>query len=159
MLETLIGGALGGIFRLIPEGMKVWDRKNERKHELDMQDKALEFEKLRGDQKLTEIHEGRGAAWDAGAMSALVESIKGQNNLPDSWAGRLSASVRPIITYMFMSAYLSTKVASVAAAYQQKDFAGFAQAIATMWTQDDMALLAGILNFWFLGRVFDKAGK
>lgn len=157
MLETLIGGALGGIFRLIPEGMKVWDRKNERKHELDMQSKALEFERLKGDQKLTEIHEGRGAAWDAGAMSALVESIKGQGNLPDSWASRLSGSVRPIITYMFMSAYLSTKVAAMVSAYSTGT--PLIASVALVWTSDDMALLAGILNFWFLGRVFDKAGK
>ena len=157
MLETLVGGALGGIFRLIPEGMKVWDRKNERKHELDMQSKALEFEKLRGDQKLTEIHEDRSANWDTGAMSALVESIKGQGQLTGTWVDGLSASVRPIITYMFMSSYLSTKIAAMVSAHSSG--IPLIASIAQVWTTDDQALLAGILNFWFLGRVFDKAGK
>lgn len=157
MLETLVGGALGGIFRLIPEGMKVWDRKNERKHELDMQSKALEFEKLRGDQKLTEIHETRSATWDTGAMAALVESIKGQGQLTGTWIDGLSSSVRPIITYMFMSAYLATKIIAMYTAHMEGATA--LAIVSAVWTLDDQALLAGILNFWFLGRVLDKAGK
>ena len=48
MIETLLGGLLGGAFRLAPEILKWLDRKGERGHELAMQDKALEFEKLRG---------------------------------------------------------------------------------------------------------------
>ena len=47
MIETLLGGLLGGAFRLAPEILKWMDRKSERGHELAMQDKALEFEKNR----------------------------------------------------------------------------------------------------------------
>ncbi len=47
MIETLLGGLLGGAFRLAPEILEWLDRKGERGHELAMQDKALEFEKLR----------------------------------------------------------------------------------------------------------------
>ena len=75
MIETLLGGLMGGAFRLAPELLKWLDRKGERGHELAMQDKALEFEKLRG---------------------------------------------------------------------------------AQAWTEADQALWAGVLNFWFLGRVFDR---
>jgi len=46
MIETLLGGLLGGAFRLAPEVLKWLDRKGERGHELAMQDKVLEFEKL-----------------------------------------------------------------------------------------------------------------
>ena len=42
MIETLLGGLLGGTFRLAPEILKWLDRKSERGHELAMQDKALE---------------------------------------------------------------------------------------------------------------------
>jgi len=55
MIETLLGGLLGGIFRLAPEMLRWLDRKGERGHELAMQDKALEFEKLRGTQRMQEI--------------------------------------------------------------------------------------------------------
>jgi hypothetical protein len=53
MIETLLGGLLGGAFRLAPEVLKWFDRQGERGHELAMQDKALEFEKLRGAQRPT----------------------------------------------------------------------------------------------------------
>lgn len=55
MIETLLGGLLGGAFRLAPEILKWFDRQGERGHELAMQDKALEFEKLRGAQRMAEI--------------------------------------------------------------------------------------------------------
>ena len=55
MIETLLGGLLGGAFRLAPEILKWMDRNGERSHELSMQDKALEFEKLRGAQRMSEI--------------------------------------------------------------------------------------------------------
>ncbi len=58
MIETLLGGLLGGAFRLAPEILKWLDRKGERGHELAMQDKALEFEKLRGAQRMSEIGAG-----------------------------------------------------------------------------------------------------
>ena len=39
MIETLLGGLLGGTFRLAPEILKWLDRKGERGHELAMQGK------------------------------------------------------------------------------------------------------------------------
>ena len=57
MIETLLGGLLGGVFRLAPEILKWMDRNGERGHELAMQDKALEFEKIRGAQRMAEIAE------------------------------------------------------------------------------------------------------
>ena len=34
--------------------------------------------------------------------------------------------------------------------------AGWGTAILHAWTEADQALWAGVLNFWFLGRVFDR---
>lgn len=47
-----------GAFRLASEILKWLDRKGERSHELAMQNKALEFEKLRGTQRMAEIGQG-----------------------------------------------------------------------------------------------------
>ena len=73
MIETLLGGLLGGAFRLAPEILKWMDRKGERGHELAMQDKALEFEKIRGAQRMAEIGASAEAAWNVGAVDALRE--------------------------------------------------------------------------------------
>ena len=76
MIETLLGGLLGGAFRLAPEILKWLDRKGERGHELAMQDKALEFEKIRGAQRMAEIGASADAAWNVGAINALRDAVR-----------------------------------------------------------------------------------
>lgn len=155
MIETLLGGLLGGVFRIAPEILKWLDRKNERKHELDMQDKALEFEKLKGDQRLDEIGAKGQQDWNVETLKALKESIAAQAAQTGvKWIDGLSSSVRPVVTYWFMALYCAAKTAVFIAALQ----AGSAwhEAIRLSWTEADQALWAGILNFWFLGRVFDR---
>jgi hypothetical protein len=106
MIETLLGGLLGGAFRLAPEILKWLDRKGERSHELAMQDKALEFEKLRGAQRMAEIGAGADAAWNVGAIETLREAVAAQGQRSRvRWADALSVSVRPVITYWFMALY------------------------------------------------------
>ena len=72
MLDILSGGLLGsifgGVFRLAPEVLKFFDKKNERQHELLMFTRQCELETLRGQQKLAEIGAQREAAIDVGVM-------------------------------------------------------------------------------------------
>ena len=155
MIETLLGGLLGGAFRLAPEILKWLDRKGERSHELAMQDKALEFEKLRGAQRMSEISAGAEAAWNVGALDALKEAVTAQGRHSGvRWVDALSCSVRPVITYWFMLLYCAAKTAAFVAAITGG--AGWGTAILHAWTEADQALWAGVLNFWFLGRVFDR---
>ncbi|MFC7422042.1 hypothetical protein ACFQNF_19470 [Iodobacter arcticus] len=156
MLETLLGGLLGGAFRLAPEALKWLDRKGERSHELAMQDKALEFEKLRGASKMDEIGASGDAAWNSGALEALQTAIRAQaekSGVP--WADALSSSVRPIITYSFMLLYAAVKIAIIALALQAGS--DWPAAVKLAWNDNDMALFGGIINFFFLNRIFDKA--
>lgn len=155
MIETLLGGLLGGVFRLAPEILKWLDRKGERGHELSMQDKALEFEKLRGAQRMAEIGAASEAAWNTGAIETLREAVAAQGQRSGvRWADALSISVRPIITYWFMALYCAAKTAAFVGAIS----AGveWIPAIRVSWSEADQALWAGVLNFWFLGRVFDR---
>ena len=155
MIETLLGGLLGGVFRLAPEILKWLDRNGERSHELSMQDKALEFEKLRGAQCMGEIGASADAAWNTGAIEALRDAVRGQGEKTGvAWADALSSSVRPVITYWFMALYCAAKTAAFVAAVTAG--AGWGAAILHAWTEADQALWAGVLNFWFLGRVFDR---
>ena len=155
MIETLLGGLLGGAFRLAPEILKWLDRKGERGHELAMQDKALEFEKLRGAQRIAEIGASADAAWSTGAIEALRDSITAQSQTSGvPWVDALSISVRPVITYWFMALYCAAKTAAFAGAITVG--AGWGAATVHAWTEADQALWAGVLNFWFLGRVFDR---
>lgn len=155
MIETLLGGLLGGVFRLAPEVLKWADRKGERAHELALQDKALEFEKLRGAQRMAEIGSAAEAAWNTGALEALRESVAAQGRPSQArWAEALSISVRPVITYWFMALYCAAKTAAFVGAVDAE--VEWIAAIQAAWTDADQALWAGVLNFWFLGRVFER---
>ncbi|MVF24195.1 hypothetical protein EVC37_21675 [Methylocaldum sp. BRCS4] len=136
--------------------MEWLDRKGERGHELAMQDRLLAFEKLRGAQRMTELGAAGEAAWNSGAVEALREAVAAQGQRSGvRWADALSSSVRPVITYWFMALYCAAKTAAFVGAVD----AGveWIPAIQAAWTDADQALWAGVLNFWFLGRVFDRA--
>ena len=155
MIETLLGGVLGGAFRLAPEILKWMDRNGERSHELSMQDKAIEFEKIRGAQRMSEIGASADAAWNSGAIDAFKEAIASQGKPTGvPWADALSSSVRPIITYWLMALYCAAKTVAFVAALNAG--AGWGAAVLAAWSEADQALWAGVLNFWFLGRVFDR---
>jgi len=74
----ILGGALGGIFRLAPEVLKFFDKKNERSHEMLMFARQCELEQIRGQMKLAEIGAQREAAVDVGVMDAFNSAIEQQ---------------------------------------------------------------------------------
>jgi hypothetical protein len=155
MIETLLGGLMGGAFRLTPEILKWIDRKGERSHELAIQDKNLELEKLRSSTAMSEAATKARAAQHTEAINTLNSAVTSQGTVTGiKWADALSCSVRPIITYWFMALYCAAKTAMFLAS--TKTGVDWTTAIEHSWTESDQALWAGVLNFWFLGRVFDK---
>lgn len=156
MIETLLGGLMGGVFRVVPEALKWMDRKNERAHELAMQDRQIAFEQLRGQQKMAEIGAGADADWNTGAIEALKESIAGQGKASGvRWIDGLSTLMRPLITLQWVVVlYPAVLVASFTLAVN----AGVAPLVALVqvFGPSEKAICSGILNFWFLGRVFDR---
>ena len=99
MIETVLGSLVGGAFRLVPEVLRWFDRKDERKHELKMQDKQLEFQKLMGTQKIEEAQ----VQYDTAGIEALKEAIKGQET-PSGirWVDGFSKPMRPLITFQWV---------------------------------------------------------
>jgi hypothetical protein len=163
MFDVLSGGILGsvfgGLFRMAPEVLKFFDKKNERQHELLMFSRQCELETLRGQQKLAEIGAQREAAIDVGVMDAFQSAIEQQATMVKAaggWAASLSASVRPIVTYWVLFVWSFIHVwfawnAWLAGALPIEVFK-------TMMTPDFSALLAGTINFWFLDRTLAKRG-
>jgi hypothetical protein len=50
--------------------------------------------------------------------------------------------------------YCAVKVTTFAGSVQAGE--GFGAALLATWTEADQALLAGILNYWFLNRTLEK---
>ena len=155
----ILGGLIGGVFRLAPEVLKFFDKKNERAHELAMFSRQCELEQLRGQQKLAEIGAERDAAVDVGVMDALKSAISQQAEMVKSaggWAASLSASVRPVVTYWVLFIWSFIHVWFAWNAW----LAGMppAEVFKTMMTADFSALLSGTINYWFLDRTLKQRG-
>lgn len=163
MFEILSGGVfgslLGGIFRLVPEVIKFFDKKNERDHELLMFGQQCQLETLRGQQKLAEIGAQREATVDAGVMNAFNSAIEQQTEMVKAaggWVASLSASVRPIVTYwiLFIWSFIHIWFAWNAWVTGASPDAVFR----LMMSGDMAALVSGTLNYWFLDRTLAKRG-
>lgn len=101
----------------------------------------LEFEKIRGAQRISEIGAGAEAAWNVGAIETLRKAVRTQGEKTGvRWADALSCSVRPVITYWFMALYCAAKTAAFAAAVTAG--AGWGSAVLHAWTEADQALWA-----------------
>ena len=104
---------------------------------------------------MSEIGASADAAWNTGAIEALRDAVRTQGEKTGVWwADALSSSVRPIITYWLMALYCAAKTVAFVAALNAG--AGWGAAVLAAWSEADQALWAGVLNFWFLGRVFDR---
>ena len=163
MFELLGGGIfgslLGGVFRLIPEVLKSFDKKNERTHELSMFDKQCDLEKTRGAQKLQEIGAERDSVLDTGAMAAFQSAIQQQTDMVKAaggWAASLSASVRPVMTYYLLIFYGIVKICLIWDSMRLG--APLVDVMPKMWGGDDMALLSGVVNYLILDRTLAKRG-
>ena len=163
MLDILSGGILGsifgGLFRMAPEVLKFFDKKNERQHELLMFTRQCELETLRGQQKLAEIGAQREAAIDVGVMDAFQSAIEQQATMVKAaggWAASLSASVRPVVTYWVLFVWSFIHVWFAWNAWITG--APPVEVFKIIMSPDFSALLAGTINFWFLDRTLAKRG-
>jgi len=155
MLVALIGllsPLIGGIIRLAPEIMKFFDKKLERAHELAMQDKALEFEKMRGANRMAEL----GAEFQVTQLDAIGKAATSQmRKIGIRWVDAMNTLVRPIVTYIFLAMYCGVKICALITTMQEG--AGFLTALPVIWNTDfDGGLFGSILGFWFVSRVYDK---
>ena len=155
----LFGGVLGGIFRLAPEVLKYFDKKSEREHELAMFSRQCELEQLRGQQRLAEIGAQRDAAIDVGVMDAFQAAINQQTEMVKAaggFAAKLSASVRPVVTYWIMALW---SFIHLWFAYQAHKAGASPEVVfKTMMTVDFCALVSGTINYWFLDRTLKQRG-
>ncbi|HWQ09836.1 MAG TPA: hypothetical protein VN436_12025, partial [Holophaga sp.] len=138
--------------------MKVWDRKNERVHELEMTRLSIEADKARAEAQLAIQESQAEAAYNVGALQALVESIRSQGTATGiRWVDALSAMVRPTITFAYFGLYAGCRVATLA--LSMRAGANVREIIAAAWTAPDMEVLSGILSFWFLDRILSRARR
>lgn len=156
MLETLLGGVFGGLLRLAPEVFKLFDRVNERKHELALLQAEMEFAKIRGEIAMRQTE----AMMTMAEMDAIGKAFQEQSQTAQAagkWVAAISALVRPLITYAFIGAYFAVKLAAFLLALDQNG--NWKEVILQLWGQDDVTIMFMIISFWFVGRVYERFNK
>jgi hypothetical protein len=163
MLDILSGGILGsvfgGLFRMAPEVLKFFDKKNERLHELAMFKHQCDLEAQRGQQKLAEIGAQREAAVDVGVMDAFNNAITQQAEMVKAaggWVASLSASVRPVVTYWIL--FIWSFIHAWYAWSSLNSGLDPTEVFKLFMSPDFSALLGGTINYWFLDRTLKQRG-
>lgn len=152
MLMTLLGTLLGGGFRLVPELLKWFERKDERKHELAMFDKQLEADKLRGQLALEQTNAAIGAA----EVQAIIEATKAQSTHTGiRWVDAVNSLMRPLITFWWVIVLYTLALVAQYVVLLDLGYGGM-EAILKLWGPDEKAIVASIISFWFVDRSLRK---
>lgn len=157
MFETVLGTALGGAFRLLPEVLKLIDRRGERKHEKDMVALNIEADKLKNAAELARIEAQRAATVDTADLQALIGAVAGQSaktGVP--FADAVSALVRPVLTFWWGIVLYSAALWFQFTTLKAQGLATQA-AFLQIWGPDEKAIVASIFAFWFVDRSLRKS--
>jgi len=144
-MVTILGALLGFIGSLFPELFKLLHDRSDRKHELILMDKQIEFQKLASDQRLEEIR----TQGDIIEIAALQKNYK----IGVEWVDALNGTVRPVIAYCFFFLYSAMKIVAFASLDAH---APLSLLYDTVWADDDRAIFAGIISFYFGSRAMQK---
>lgn len=149
----LLGIVFGGFSRLAQHYLDLQDKEKERSHEREMFDKqvTLQTQRIEAEKDLRQMD--LTAARDTGELNALVASIQSQaaeSTSAGGWVLKLSASVRPVVSYWILLIYSCSKAASLYLALEAH--VGLAESVRMIYTEFDGALLGSILSFWFADR-------
>ena len=146
---TLLGSLLGFISSTFPDLLKLWQDKQDRKHELQILDRQMEQMRLGHNQRLDEI------AINADVSQSLALYKHDSQPSGVTWVDDLRASVSKIITYGFFILFAWVKLSAVVLLMNQ-DGLNINEALIQIWDAETQALFAGILSFWFGTRSLAK---
>lgn len=158
---TLISTALSFLMGGLPKLLDFFQDKGDKKHEMMMAQLQMERElkmmeagfaaQARVEEIRTEQVQMETQAQERQAMYAHdIEIGKGASQ----WVINLRASVRPMVTYLFVLLLIIVDIASIWWAWQSG--AAFAESITLIFDSDEMQILASIIAFWFGTQAFSK---
>lgn len=142
---SLLGSLLGFGTSFLPKVMDYFQDKQDKAHELSMQDKIVASQIAVGNIKL----EATRVDGSIREMEALLKSQTELTNRAAQWCVNLSASVRPVITYAFFIEFGALTLAV--------NMGWIDQALYQMiWDEPMQAIFAAVVSFWFGQRTFGK---
>jgi len=157
LVSTLLGFASGGL----PKVLDFVQDRGDKKHELALmamqreRELALAKEGFIAQAKVEEIKtEQIAMQTQAQEKLAMWKHDMKIGEGASTWVINLRASVRPVVTYLFVGLLIVVDVAGIWYAYSTG--VAFAEAIEVIFSDDEMAILAAIISFWFGSQAFNK---
>ena len=158
---SILSGILGFATSGLPSVLDFFKQKGDQKHEqqmarLDMERSLAMAEKGFASQERIEEFRTDQVEMETYAQErvALYEHDAKMAENASTWVLNLRASVRPIITYIFVFLLLFTDV--VGMIWAIKTGVDFATAMELVFSDEEMAIVASIIGFWFGSRHWDK---
>lgn len=148
---SLLSPLFGILGSLLPSVVKIFERKQEIKYELDMAKITAEAGKYTAEVQY-DIEAIKANSVERQSLYDHDKSLDG-----GKFINALRASIRPIITYSFFLLFVTVKVA---AAYVMivngQDIPTMLDAV---WDVDTMSLFSTIIAFWFGSRVMERQSR
>ena len=157
LISSLMGFAAGGL----PKVLDFVQDRGDKKHELALmaanreREIALAKEGFIAQARVEEIKtEQISMQTQAQEKLAMWKHDMKIGEGASTWVINLRASVRPVVTYVFVGLLVVVDVAGIWYAYSTG--VAFAEAMDMVFSDDEMAILAAIISFWFGSQAFNK---
>lgn len=134
---TLLGSLIGFISAAFPDLLKLFRDAQDRKHELRILEMQMEQQRQGHTQRLEEV----AIQADIAESKALYKTY----HTGIRWVDALNGTVRPVIAYSFFILYASVKIMHFSADLPW-----------LLWNEEDQAIFAGIISFYFGQRAMSK---
>lgn len=151
MLLTIVSTLLGIISSTIPNLIRIWERRNEAKYEIELTKLRLEAAR-EGLQMSREIEEIKAIVQEGDSLRDNDSAINAGPFVND-----LRASVRPIITYTFFFLYIAVKAVAFAVIIGQGiTIENMQLALNTIFDDNAIAIFSAVIGYYFGARTFEK---
>jgi hypothetical protein len=161
LVSSLLGFAAGGVPKILDNVFTMVQDKGDKKHELAMmaanreRELALAKEGFVAQARVEEIKSDQIAMQtQTQERLAMYKHDMKIGEGASTWVINLRSSVRPVVTYIFVALLVVVDIAGIWYAYSTG--VAFAEAMEMVFSDDEMAMLAAILSFWFGSQAFNS---
>lgn len=159
MMITLLGSLLGIFGSALPDLFKIFRESADRKHEIKIMELQMQQQAAGAMQRLEEIN----AYADIAESKALYKTY----NTGIRWVDALNGTVRPVIAYAFFALYAAIKLGVVIYMIRHGipfitpdvELPWLVKINIILWSDEDQAIFAGIISFYYGSRAMSKLRK
>ncbi len=145
---TLLASIAGFVTSIIPELIRFFKDKEDKKHELEILDRQMLFSKETHNKQISEIELKANIIEQSALYKTYTTGI--------NWVDGLNGTVRPVLAYSFFIMYMGVKYMQYSLLMSHSMIIEY---IEIVWDVDDQAIFAGIISFYFGQRGFKNTRR